>query len=838
MRKKFTLLFASLFACVGVMAQTYYQPGNRTATLEAGKQYFVSIATYYGSACTNLLHNNGGDLAKSDLLPTAVTNNPSFLFTVEEVGDSYLAYIKNSDGKYLQADNLASAEEKTGVYVIPYFEAKAVCCGNDVDACDENGNRIVYDNITAETPIVTVQKESDYTNPDNRNGWRYIVSLSAGQNWCTAFAFYEAVEIDNTIINEKKETLAAAIQSAKSLFATAQFEALGGGAVALQTTNPTGAGYISCNNIDPQEGNNMEYLIDGKPETYIHSNWHTISSEKDYLDVYLGEGNGLSVFHFSEVTRSGASNDFPQSIEILGSVDGSSYTTVTTVSGLPTSAGASYKSPAIECDPSYIYLRFVVTGSNYKADRPYFHMAEFGLSTPLELKVSDGYKSKDKVLYGLSLVVAQAETVVEGTDVTAIDEAKASIDAYFAEINKVYPFVLTTDDENPVLYTIRSGRGDACWYTYNAEDGMIALSEYTAAQTQYWYFKEIATDDYKCALQFYPYLGEGKAMSYENTNDGPEKIVAKALETEGWTNLWNVVDTEGNAPYGLQTYNKKNYLSNHGGAGKKMGMYNAAPGKDEGTAMYILTPAEAVQGWIEKAKGITFGAMDAVGFCTSVSVEKLNAAIATTEQNVANKNYSLDVLKAALEALETIQPDPDKFYTIASAMDVADNRSGQMMYINADSCLQYRPEYNDSAVFQFVPAGEGKFYLLNVKNKTYLSTAKTHNGGQAEMKAETVENAKAVVITNMGRANVVKIVPVGGAMLHAQAIGSKVVGWDEANNAAASAWVIEEYDPTNTAVDLVEVQEEATVIYDLLGRRVEKMEKGIYIVNGKKVLVK
>ena len=28
------------------------------------------------------------------------------------------------------------------------------------------------------------------------------------------------------------------------------------------------------------------------------------------------------------------------------------------------------------------------------------------------------------------------------------------------------------------------------------------------------------------------------------------------------------------------------------------------------------------------------------------------------------------------------------------------------------------------------------------------------------------------------------------------------------------------------------------VIYDLAGRRVEKMEKGIYIVNGKKVVIK
>ena len=30
--------------------------------------------------------------------------------------------------------------------------------------------------------------------------------------------------------------------------------------------------------------------------------------------------------------------------------------------------------------------------------------------------------------------------------------------------------------------------------------------------------------------------------------------------------------------------------------------------------------------------------------------------------------------------------------------------------------------------------------------------------------------------------------------------------------------------------------ENSAVIYDLLGRRVEKMEKGIYIVNGKKII--
>ncbi len=198
--KKLLFLFALLLTSVGAWAQTsqkYYKPGPRTLTLEAGKEYFISVATYYGGACTNLLYNNNGTLAKSNLLPNVITFESSYIFTVEEVGDEYLAYIKNSSGKYIQADNLASTETKTGVYVIPYFTGKAVCCGDDVDACDANGNRIAYNDITVETPIVTVQKNADYTKADNRNGWRYISGLSAGVDWCTAFAFYEAEEVES-----------------------------------------------------------------------------------------------------------------------------------------------------------------------------------------------------------------------------------------------------------------------------------------------------------------------------------------------------------------------------------------------------------------------------------------------------------------------------------------------------------------------------------------------------------------------------------------------------------------------------------------------------------------
>ena len=46
----------------------------------------------------------------------------------------------------------------------------------------------------------------------------------------------------------------------------------------------------------------------------------------------------------------------------------------------------------------------------------------------------------------------------------------------FGAMNAVaaeYPFKVTTDAENPELYAIKSGRGDAYWWTYNPTDSLI-----------------------------------------------------------------------------------------------------------------------------------------------------------------------------------------------------------------------------------------------------------------------------------------------------------------------------------------------------------------------------
>lgn len=153
-------------------------------------------------------------------------------------------------------------------------------------------------------------------------------------------------------------------------------------------------------------------------------------------------------------------------------------------------------------------------------------------------------------------------------------------------IERTLPVQLTTNDAVPFCYELKSGRSGEYWYTYDSSDGKISLGARTGVDTQLWFFKGLYQDGKLC-VQLYPKADPTKAMSYQNTNNDPAKIVAQIPETEGWKNTWKFVDTNGAAPYGLRTPGDENYLSNNGGTGNKMGMWNASPAADGGTAIYI-----------------------------------------------------------------------------------------------------------------------------------------------------------------------------------------------------------------------------------------------------------
>ena len=190
-----------------------------------------------------------------------------------------------------------------------------------------------------------------------------------------------------------------------------------------------------------------------------------------------------------------------------------------------------------------------------------------------------------------------------------------------------------------------------------------------------------------------------------------------------------------------------------------------------------------------------------VGYYTAESTAALATALAAAK-TAAEANTSAaanaaaqTALQNAVAALKTIQPVEGKFYTISNCKN--DIRGGQQIYVNNDGGMQFAKTEDNMAngsighVFQFVSAGNDKFYLYNVQRGTYLNTAMGHSGGQNFAVATENPTVK-VSIANAGTANIVYITPEGGAMLHAQANGSQIVGWNANGANDASAWVISE----------------------------------------------
>ena len=437
--------------------------------------------------------------------------------------------------------------------------------GPDVRSEDVDGNVLEQSAIEDTDPIWAVAAATGKCFNTNEGAYQ-------GNNAVAYPIVFYTIESGAELFASAVSATKTTITSAESLLSTV------GTPVALQVTNENAAGYIKCNNLHSSEGYNMNWLIDNDPTTYIHSNYSQVSSSNDHLEVYLGEGNGMSKFYFTERSRLNVTNDYPSTIEVLGSTDGVTYNPLATVAGLPQQGGKSYTSPLIECDPSYVYLRFVVTtGTN----RIYFHMAEFGL-----YKASpNAVQQRRWGLYSwLSNKTQDAKCALVTLDYDAMVSANAAInfDVLEASIATTYPFEITTNDNNPICYALKSGRGDAYWYTYDTTDGKIKLESLKYDNTQYWYFKETSKDG-KVYLQLYPLAGEGKAMSYDNTGDGAGKVVAQVVGSGNYRSNWLLEVSNG--VYGLQTENKENRLSNYGGTTNKMGFYREkTPDGDGGTA--------------------------------------------------------------------------------------------------------------------------------------------------------------------------------------------------------------------------------------------------------------
>ena len=150
--------------------------------------------------------------------------------------------------------------------------------------------------------------------------------------------------------------------------------------------------YIWCNAPQSGDEGNVGNLLDGQGNTFFHSNWESTTAPADGLDhhltIELGEGNAISDFSFHYQARSGDGlGDYPKTIKVQGSNNGTDYTDIATVeprnsNGGTIENGAEWTSGVIGDGNKYTYLRFMVTATTTNKNKDghiYWHMAEFDL---------------------------------------------------------------------------------------------------------------------------------------------------------------------------------------------------------------------------------------------------------------------------------------------------------------------------------------------------------------------------------------------------------------------------------------------------------------------------
>lgn len=212
--------------------------------------------------------------------------------------------------------------------------------------------------------------------------------------------------------------------------------------------------------------------------------------------------------------------------------------------------------------------------------------------------------------------------------------------------------------------------------------------------------------------------------------------------------------------------------------------------------------------------------------------DEIVAAIAAVDEALAN--------------LETVQPETDKRYFIVSANSDNMNRFGAAVAacyfpsIGKPGWSMFKN--SEEFMWEFVPTEvESQWLLKNVSCGQYLGHVDGFN--------------KSVEMSEVGSPYEILVKDNGQVLIHCVVEGNKP-SWDLHQNGwngsqsfkdfvywedcAMSRWYIREVDNTVSIKSLLsepsKVGQEG--IYDLFGRRVAAPEKGIYIVNGKKTIIK
>lgn len=410
--------------------------------------------------------------------------------------------------------------------------------------------------------------------------------------------------------------------------------------------------------------------------------------------------------------------------------------------------------------------------------------------------------------------------VAEGTEIAA-NQCYMALDENLGDIiyGEAPVVVLTTDEENPVLYNIYHKRTGYVMSYDSADDKVDIIEKEDNNIYQAWYFME-GTDG---AVIIKPYNGNGKLLGANDTSNGNNRLLLAIDATyKNWT-IELAKETDSEKYYFIKT--NGTFVNDYSNETDNIGFWNGANASIDGS-LFKLVDAEFTNDNARyyqlsdlRAKGATtYYKGESVGLYSTASVEeyneKYNAAATTADALIAagSATSASDDCYAAYKALRNADeglvynaPDANKVYYIISTA-TNDYCAGKYVHTYSEPHLHQNATWGDKpydqshllfdaegdieqlslAAFQFEETGTmGEYKMKNLHTGLYVNTFakdETHMGAEDD----------AAVVKIAGIADGQVTLKIGNnSPMHAQNDYSVIVTWDAASN-NPSTWTINE----------------------------------------------
>lgn len=681
--------------------------------------------------------------------------------------------------------------------------------------------------------------------------------------------------IDMQAMEAKKNNLGALIAKTEALMnevATVEYKedrnVATAAPIALQCKDANGKAYLSSNadqNTEtnfPASGGSEPALIDNNPNTFYHSRWRgTQVNEPHHIQVKVTDIETDAEFAFSYRTRHNG-GPYPHAFRIEQSLDGQTFTPIRTfkltTDSLPVQNGKQWKSPKITPTGKYRYLRFVVTKSNDQKMGQYcFAMAEFSLNSydyKLDVKVN---KRNEFTCVNDSQIIDAELLMVAAKSIQSAAASDAMIDEQIANLQQVYDSLLKAKEASAPynelvkfsqtaylpMYELKAGNKVGQWTASSAEAynkvyaraayllsyrGATA-AEYTKIRQEWEKAYGKLTYHQPEADKFYTLRKKDSRNAVMLYVDADNKLKAgtEANATQSQA-VWQFVNESGNIF--LKSLHTTSFLTDakEGSelAAKENGKaFQIRPINNDGLVALIhagtepvraeeLTTEAKLDGWyIDEMASETIG-HDLVISKYGYAGLYLDYAVKLPE-NV--KAYRVSEINGNSLKLTEIADGLVPAATPVIVKAAADTYRLNYVANNAAEAINHPNLLYGASFNQYL---EGKpstsYYLFGAKNNKvglYKAWLEYNADGTITNGNKGTDNGK-----------------------HFKVSANKIY---LPLTSSSSAPLSFNFDETQTGIEEQMTENNAKVIYDLQGRRVNKVKHdGLYIVNGQKVFLK